>query len=261
MRLHITALFAVLFASTAAVAQVATPQAVVLPTAPTPPAIVTSSPNENEAAAIATTNKVYIDQTGQNVEVNIEQSGTGNRVGTGLDKIVLSGDNQTVTAIQDGDNNQLYLTVTSGTGQTGLATITTQQIGDINYALIRCGDGNTTSCNQLDMNVRFTGNNNRFEFLGNGENIRNSMDVNGNNNEFYLDVDSPNATQTVLVTGDQNIFNVTQTGLGGTFGHSLYTNFTGSGNIVNTNQQGATETIINIQAVGSNGTYNITTVN
>ena len=47
----------------------------VLPTAPTPPTIVTTSPNEVTAAAVATTNKVYIDQEGGNVDVNVVQTG------------------------------------------------------------------------------------------------------------------------------------------------------------------------------------------
>ena len=79
------------------------------------------------------------------------------------------------------------------------------------------------------------------------------------NNTFNIDALSPNATQTILVTGDYNDFDVTQTGLGGTFGHSLYANLTGTLNTVTTQQYGASETVININAVGSNGTFNTKT--
>lgn len=243
-----------LFVSTSAFAQT------VLPTAPTPPAIVTTSPNETDANAVATTNKVYIDQQGGNVDVNIVQTGTANVMGSALDPIYLRGDNQSFIGIQTGTGNSLYMGIVSDTGAQGIATVTVRQIGDLNTATIRCGTLQTdSSCNQLDMNARFTGNNNSFVFHGSGANIRNSMDFSGNNNTINIDALSPNASQTLLVTGNYNDFDVTQTGTGGTFGHSLYVNLTGSLNTVTTQQYGTSETVININSVGSNGVFNIKT--
>jgi len=232
----------------------------VLPTAPTPPSIVTTSPNETDANAVATTNKVYIDQEGGNVDVNIVQTGTANVIGSAIDPIYLRGDNQSVIAVQTGNGNQLYMGIVSDTGALGIADVTIRQIGDLNTADIRCGTLQTdSSCNQLDMNARFTGNNNSFVFHGSGANIRNSMDFSGNNNTINMDALSPNASQTILVTGNYNDFDVTQTGSGGTFGHSLYVNLTGSLNTVTTQQYGVSETVININSVGSNGVFNIKT--
>ena len=243
-----------LFVSTSAFAQT------VLPTAPTPPAIVTTSPNETDANAVATTNKVYIDQQGGNVDVNVVQTGTANVMGSAIDPIYLRGDNQSFIGIQTGTGNSLYMGIVSDTGAQGIATVTIRQIGDLNTADIRCGTLQTdSSCNQLDMNARFTGNNNAFVFHGSGANIRNSMDFSGNNNTINMDVLSPNASQTLLVTGNYNNFDVTQTGTGGTFGHSLYVNMTGSLNTVTTQQYGTSETVININSVGSNGVFNIKT--
>lgn len=232
----------------------------VLPTAPTPPTIVTTSPNEVTASAVATTNIVYIDQSGNNVDVNVVQTGTANRIGSSVDPIYLSGDNQTVIATQTGNGNELYMGVLSATGGTGIANVTVRQIGDLNTADIRCGVGQgEADCNQLDMNARFTGNSNVLVFRGSGANIRNAMDVTGDNNAFNMDILSPNASQTVTVTGDYNNFDITQTDLGGSFGHSLSVNLTGSLNTITTQQYGASETVININAVGSNGTFNIKT--
>lgn len=230
----------------------------VLPTAPNPPAIVTTSPNETEANSVETTNIVYIDQEGQNVNVNIEQTGTANIIGNSADPTYLRGDNQTFTAIQTGNGNELYLGVVSDTGADGIADVTIRQIGNLNYAKITCGTEDTdTACNQLDMNARFTGNSNSLTFHGSGANIRNSMDITGDNNTFNMDILSPNASQTLLVTGDYNDFDITQTNLGGTFGHSLFVDLTGSLNTVTTQQYGVSETTIHIQSVGSNGTFNI----
>lgn len=232
----------------------------VLPTAPTPPTIVTSSPNETTANAVATTNKVYIDQEGGNVDVNIVQTGTANIIGDAADPIYLRGDNQSIIAVQTGNGNQLYMGVVSSTGGTGVAAVTLRQIGNLNTADIRCGTlQGESNCNQLDLNARFTGDWNSLVFHGSGDNIRTSMDVTGDNNTFNIDALSPNATQTVLVTGDYNDFDVTQTGLGGTFGHSLYVNLAGTLNTITTQQYGASETVININSVGSNGTFNIKT--
>jgi hypothetical protein len=232
----------------------------VLPTAPTPPAIVTTSPNEVAASAISTTNIVYIDQSGNNVDVNVVQTGTANRIGSSTDPIYLSGDNQTITTIQTGNGNELYMGILSSVGASGIATATVRQIGNLNTADIRCGVlQGQTNCNQLDLNARFTGNSNDLVFKGSGANIRTAMDITGDNNTFNMDILSPNASQTLLVTGDYNDFDITQTDLGGSFGHSLSVTLTGSVNTITTQQYGASETVININATGSNGTYNIKT--
>lgn len=245
---------AALLYGTSAIAQT------VLPSAPQPPAIVTTSPNETDANAVATTNKVYIDQEGQNVDVNIVQTGTANIIGDAASPTYLRGDNQTIIGIQTGNGNQLYLGLVSDIGQGGIADVTIRQIGNLNYANITCGTEQTdSSCNQLDMNARFTGDSNSLVFNGSGANIRNSMDISGNYNTFNIDVSAPNSTQTILVNGNYNNFDVTQTGLGGTYGHSLYVNLTGSLNTITTQQYGASETVININAVGSNGNFNIKT--
>ena len=247
-------LIGLLVSSTSAFAQA------VAPTPPSPPNIVTTSPNETDANSVATTNKVYLDQDGNNVNVNIVQTGSANVIGNAANPVTLIGDNQEVIAIQTGNTNSLFMNLTSNTGALGIAKVTVRQLGDSNSATINCGNAQTdASCNQLDMNMKFTGNSNAMTYHGSGANIRNSMDVSGNNNTFVMDALSPNASQTILLTGSYNTFNTSQTGLGGTYGHSLYVNMTGTGNTVTTQQYGASETVINVTSVGSNGTFNIKT--
>ncbi len=232
----------------------------VLPTAPNPPAIVTTSPNEVDASSIATTNKVYIDQSGASVKVNIQQTGTASIVGTLADPIYLRGDNQTVTVVQTGSTNSLLMGIIGGTGQGSGTIATIQQLGDNNSADIRCGTfQGDSNCNGFDLNAKFTGNNNTLNYHGSAADITTTINSTGNNNAFTMTINSPNASQTLLFSGDFNTTNVTQTGAGGTYGHSLYANFTGSNNGLTTQQYGASETIINIKSVGSNGVYNIKT--
>jgi hypothetical protein len=232
-----------------------------LPTAPSPPTIITTSPNATEANSVATTNKVYIDQAGASVNINIQQTGTSNVIGTLADPIYLRGDNHTVTAIQTGNTNSLLMGIIGNTGgnNSGI-TATVRQLGNGNTADIRCGTyQGDANCNGLNLNDKFTGNNNSLNFHGSAANITQTIDTTGNNNAFTITDSSPNSSQTLLFTGDYNTINVTQTDAGGTYGHSVRADVTGSGNTLTTQQYGATETVINIKSVGSNGTYNIKT--
>jgi hypothetical protein len=241
------------------VASSAFAQNATMPTTPQPPTIITTSPNANDANGVATTNKVYIDQAGQNVNVNIEQTGTGNVFGTVSDPIYLRGDNQTIIGIQTGNNNSVLMGIDSSAPGVNEANVTIQQIGNNNTADIRAGLGTNVNVDSLDMNVKFTGNSNQFTFLGSGKNITSSIDFAGNSNQLTIDAMSNNASQTLKFVGDFNTIDITQTGVAGTYGHSAWMDFTGSSNSITTQQYGATETIINILSIGSNGTYNIKT--
>jgi hypothetical protein len=96
-------------------------------------------------------------------------------------------------------------------------------------------------------------------FHGSASNITQTINNTGNNNAYTIASNAPNSSQTLLVTGDYNTFNVTQSDTGGTYGHSLFVDLIGSGNNVTTQQYGPSETIINIKSVGTNGTFNIKT--
>jgi hypothetical protein len=248
-----------LIAGALLVASQASAQNAALPAAPQPPTIILTSPNATDANSIATTNKVYIDQAGQNVNVNIEQTGTGNQFGNVADPIYLRGDDQTIIGIQTGNNNSVLMGIDSSATGADEADVTIRQIGDNNTADIRAGLGTDVNVDSLDMNVRFTGNSNDFTFLGSGTNITTSIDVTGNSNDITIDALSNNGSQTLKFVGDFNSINMTQTGVGGQYGHSAWLDFTGSSNSITTQQYGASSTVINILSVGSNGTYNIKT--
>lgn len=230
-----------------------------LPTAPQPPAIVLTSPNAADANLIATTNKVYIDQSGENVNINVEQTGTGNVFGNVNDPVYLRGNNQTIISIQTGNNNSILMGIDSSGGVGNAADVTIQQLGNNNSADIRCGLGANAKCDALDMNIRFTGNSNNLNFLGSGANITTAMDITGDSNSFTIDALSANSSQSLKFVGDFNTVNMTQTGNAGQYGHSAWLDFTGSSNSITTQQYGSASTVINILSVGSNGTFNIKT--
>ena len=232
----------------------------VAPTSPTPPSIVTTSPNATAAGSVATTNKVYIDQSGDNVDINIVQSGSSNVIGTVADSIYLRGGAQSIIGIQNGDSNSILASIVSGTGASDTATVTLRQIGNSNQITLRCGNGQADSiCTGLNFNSKFTGDSNILTFHGSGANIANSMDIAGNSNQFTIDALSPNASQTIKVAGDYNTFNVSQTGLGGINGHSLWVDLAGTGNSFTSAQAGDLSTVINVKSITNGSTININT--
>ena len=144
--------------------------AVSAPSAPVIPNMVTVSPNATAALAIATTNKIFIDQSGDNPNVNMTQDGTGNAAGTGGRPIYLRGIDQTIVTRQIGVNNEISLEAVNNTTGTGQGVnITIQQIGDNNRVDAACGYGNASDgttalsgCKAADFNWKFDGNNYYF---------------------------------------------------------------------------------------------------
>lgn len=228
------------------------------PTAPTVPTLLTDTPNETAIKNDATSNKVYIDQAGDNINANINQTGSGNQLGLGLgtSAFYLRGDNQTITTIQTGDDNTIKGGIVSGTGSDTNATVTLQQLGDSNFAQIECGTAQFNPCKRLNFNAKFTGDSNSLNYNGSGSDITTSIDVTGNSNIFNMDILSDKNAQVIAVTGDQNTFNMKQEG-GLTNGHSLDISMIGTGNSVTTYQGGLYDSLININSIGNNGTINI----
>ena len=83
--------------------------AVTAPTAPTVPATVTVSPNATTALANPTTNRIFIDQAGNNPDVNMTQDGSGNKAGSSARPVYLRGADQKIITRQIGNNNEIDL--------------------------------------------------------------------------------------------------------------------------------------------------------
>jgi hypothetical protein len=257
-----TILAVVLAAALPAMAQTA----VSAPTTPTIPTMITVSPNAIAALASSTTNRVFIDQSGANPNVNVTQEGTGNKAGTDSRPVYLRGIDQTVVTRQIGNNNEIMLeavNATTGTGQGVKVTI--QQIGNSNKVDAACGYGTSTSgsgsvaltgCKAADLNWKFNGNGNELQFRGTGNDIKSAIDVSGNTNKFYMDVIGDKHTQTIKVVGDTNTMNINQSNTGST-GSSIWIDLNGSNNTMTIAQTGTIDHVLNIKSVSTGGTFNI----
>lgn len=253
-----------LIAAFSAVAQ--TP--VVSPTAPTPVSPVIISPNASTALSNATTNKIFLDQSGDNPDINLNQTGSGNKLGSVDRPIYLRGIGQKITTIQSGDNNEIDLALSNATtGENVGATVMIQQIGGSNKIDAMCGsgtgsDGTTalTGCNGADLNWKFTGNSNTLQYRATGDNQRSAITVNGNSNEFYIDSFTEKNSQTIQVTGDSNKMNIKQDSTGAA-GSSVWVELTGSSNQINISQSGSIDNVVNIKSISNSGTINISQKN
>jgi hypothetical protein len=259
-----TLLAIVLAATLPAFAQIA----VTAPAAPTIPTMATVSPNATAALSSATTNRIFIDQSGDNPNVNMTQDGTGNISGSAQRPVYLRGIDQTVVTRQIGVNNEIMLEAvndTTGSGKGVIATI--QQIGDNNKVDAACGFGSAstggtalTGCNAADLNWKFTGNSNDLQFRGTGDDIKSAIDVAGNSNVFRIDAIGDKHTQTIKVAGDTNTFNINQRSTGAA-GSSIWVDLAGNSNNLTIAQTGTIDNVLNIKSVSNSGTFNITQKN
>lgn len=242
--------------------------AVAQATAPTVVNPIVVSPNAAAALASATTNRIFLDQSGDNPAINLNQTGNSNRQGSANSPIYLRGIGQTVTTIQTGNSNEIDLAVSNATTGSGVgATVNIQQIGNSNAIDAACGSGTAsngttalTGCKAADLNWKFSGNSNTLQFRATGDDQRSAITANGNSNSFLIDSLTPKNSQTIQVTGDNNAFNISQTGTGSS-GGSVWVELTGSSNAVNIAQSGTVDAVANIKSVSNSGIINVTQKN
>lgn len=244
--------------------------ALTAPAAPTPPTVATVSPNAVSALASATTNRVFIDQSGDNPNVNMTQDGSGNKAGSAARPIYLRGVDQTIITRQIGASNEINLEVVNDTTGSVGATVTIQQIGNSNKVDAACGygtlsDGSTSiaggsGCKSLDANWKFTGDSNELQFRGKGEDIKSAIDVTGDLNVLRIDVLGDKHTQTIKIVGDSNTLNIAQKSTGAA-GSSVWIDLLGTSNNMNISQLGTIDNVVNIKSVANSGTFNITQKN
>lgn len=242
--------------------------AVTAPSAPTIPAMIIVSPNAVAALTASTTNRIFIDQSGDNPNVNMTQEGSGNKAGSVASPVYLRGIDQTLVTRQIGNNNEISLElVNDSTGANKGVNVTVQQLGNSNTLDAACGRGTSstgetalTNCNNFNANWKFNGNNNSFQYRGTGSDQTSSFDILGNSNVFNLDVIGDKHTQTIKVVGDTNTFNINQRSTGNT-GSSVWIDLAGNNNTFNVSQTGTLNHVVNVKTVTNNGVFNITQTN
>jgi len=237
----------------------------------------------------AADNSIYIDQAGDSSNINITQDGGGNQIydvtsgSTSTDYATLSGDSQTIDIDQIGGSNVLKLgiqsTVLSGvgvnltyfiTGSNSVATLDFNNDGQGTLANLVFDVTQTGSYNDLFADILGSNNSvvatatggsyNDFNFTINADDVSvNAAISGGGGNTLTTNLTSDSGLVDVTSVGASNTFSLTQSGVGGTNGHGITLDVTGSSNSFTTSQSGAIDTTIDITSVGSNNTWSITT--
>jgi len=242
------------------------------------------------SAVWAADNSIYIDQSGNDSEIDITQTGTGNvvrgiqGVGTGnTTPAKMYGPDQIVDIRQIGSDNTLNLgyTATKATGLGYGIDLTYYVTGNNGSATINVNNsGSGTGASNL-IDVRQTGNNagialtmtgekNNFTAVTSGganNTITSSISANettntismtgGASNTLTQTITSNKATNNITTVGASNGITLTQSGVAGTNGHAFTLNLTGSSNTFGITQSGTVDSILNITSSGTGNTWNV----
>lgn len=237
------------------------------PTQASAPTITTASTTRFAAGATAslnaaTTNIIYLEQTGNSPTISINQDGNSNRAGSDIagtiNSMILNGNTQVVTIDQTGDGNLINTLKITGNA----ANVYLLQSGNLNQANVSCGL--TTSCGgtvagntNAQLDFRFTGDSNTLNYTGNGPSLQASVYATGNGNQLNLQQTSTAGQQMLinLDTSNNNVVNVLQSSASMS---SLVLSQNGTGGTTfNISQTGTYSNVANINATAAGGSFNI----
>lgn len=202
-------------------------------------------------------NEVYIDQSGNNANIDVEQLGSSNLIGglnssTGsLTALDLDGLNLTLDINQIGSSNT-FLGDIYGDSITAFFEFD----GDSNDFTIQVDPTNTYGADSGNYNVDVTGSSNDFTLDVGTSALASTLDldwiVNGDSNTFDFDINYDLGTSYVDVDGDSNTVNFTGSGYQNGY---FYLDQTGSSRTFNITQSSTLASDwLKLVTTGSNGT-------
>ena len=174
-------------------------------------------------------NDIYVTQSGNNLVLDITQSGTGNTIGTLNLPSSLTGAGTDFTIVQNGNTNELTFEV-NGNNYTVTATINLS--GNSNTVSLSIGENDDSTGTTVIKNVT------------------------GDSNTITSTIDSPNAEQTLTITGSTNTITNTMDG-SGVGEHKLTLSHTGTGGTFNITQEGLENKTISLTTSGNNPSVTI----
>ena len=202
-------------------------------------------------------NEIYIDQSGDTANIDLEQLGSSNIVG-GLNAVAgsmtaldLDGDNLTLILNQIGDYNKFLGDIWADT-----LTASFDFDGDSNEFTIQIDPTNTYGADGSNLDIDVTGSSNDFTLDIATNDLASALDldwiINGDSNVFDFDIDIDSATSYVDIDGDSN--SVTYDGDGYASGY-FYLDQTGNSRTFNIQQQSTLASDwLKIISSGNNGT-------
>ena len=207
----------------------------------------------------AIANDIYIQQSGDNLDLDITQDGQNNQAGNSTTAMSLTGDSMTFSISQVGDSNVIEALI-NGTTYTGNINLT----GGLNTVDLDCA---ATNCDTVSMSIDVTGDSadvtvdlgstaDASDYVG-------TIDITSAASEtFSLTVNAAAADADIDITNASgltgNTSTYTQTGDGDSAGHSLVHSHTGDGAVINMSQSGIYDNKIDVTTSGDNAAIDIT---
>lgn len=213
-------------------------------------------------------NEIYIDQVGDNLDLDITQDGSSNQFGDSTTAVDLDGDDMTFSITQTGNNNDIAAVI-NGNSYTGTWAFT----GDYNTVDLTC-DSAGTNCENITLNITTTGDANDYTFAigstadADGSTI--SFTVTGDNNIIDTTVDGKSVALAVTVdnsaslattsanSDEGNAITINSSGNGDTVGHSVTLDITGGGSTYDVTQSGIYDNTVDATFDGDSQDVDIT---
>ena len=150
------------------------------------------------SSAPAFANDIYIDQIGDNLDLDITQDGQNNQFGNSTTDVTLSGDDMTFAITQTGNSNTIAAII-KGSTYTGTWSFT----GDSNTVDMSCSSAAAGDCDTVTLNITTTGDSNQFDFdigdTATADSSTVSFTVTGDNSIINTDIDGQSAALTVTM--------------------------------------------------------------
>jgi hypothetical protein len=249
----------------------------------------------------AADNSIYIDQSGDFNNITINQDGAGNQVkgltaavatNSSTDAAIIRGDGVNVNINQTGSNNKLGLGIdaTMGTSKSVDLTYSTVNSGNIsgsnNLATFQLGTSSARASDTIVSVTQLNGGNTAYVTMSGSDNQLTAIQsggsatlissvaatgtrqdittAGGTGNSVTTNLTGDNGNVYVNVMGATNTIDIAQSGAGGSTGHVAWMDINGTGNSVTLAQSGNNQANVFNLRVGSAGTasntntYNIT---
>jgi hypothetical protein len=207
-------------------------------------------------------NDIYIQQSGDNLDLDITQDGQNNVAGTSLTGIALDGNTMTFSISQVGNSNIVSTTI-NGNTYTGNINLT----GDSNDVALLCDSADAGNCETVSMSIDVTGDsadvNVSIGESADAQNFVGTIDITSAASEtITLTADGTNADADIDITNSLGSAGNTATydinGDGDVNGHSLKHSHTGDGAVINMTQSGIYDNKIDVTTSGDNANIDIT---
>lgn len=207
-------------------------------------------------------NDIYIQQSGDNLDLDITQDGQNNIAGTSVTGLSLTGNTMTFSISQVGNANVITTTI-DGNTYTGNINLT----GGSNEVDLLCDSAGAGNCETVSMSIDVTGSSADLTVSigesGDAQNFVGTLDItSGAAETVTLTADGTNADADIDISNSLGSSGNTATydinGDGDVNGHSLKHSHTGDGAVINMTQSGIYDNKIDVTTSGDNAAIDIT---